>query len=101
MTVEFLATAEDEFSEAIAYYNAQSEGLGFEFAIELKNGLSRIVQYPDAWAPISERTRRHRIKRFPYGILYQVRDASILVVAVQNLHKHPESWKARLGSNKS
>jgi hypothetical protein len=96
MTVEFLAPAEDEFSEAIAYYNEQSEGLGFEFAIELKNGLRRIVQYPDAWAPISARTRRHRIKRFPYGILYQIRDTCILVVAVQNLHKHPDSWKERL-----
>lgn len=34
MKVEFLDVAEAEFAEAIAYYNQQSEGLGYEFAAE-------------------------------------------------------------------
>ena len=96
MKVDFLRTAEDEFSETIAHYNLQSEGLGFEFAAEVKRALGRILQYPAAWTPLSKRTRRCRLNRFPYALLYQGRSDTILIVAVQNLHMHPDSWKSRL-----
>ena len=99
MKVDFLQTAADEFAEAIAYYTLQSEGLGLEFAVEVKRGLSRILQYPAAWTPLSKRTRRCRLNRFPYALLYQIRPDLILVVAIQNLHKHPDSWKSRLKCN--
>jgi len=33
MNVKFLLAAEKEFEEAVSYYNLQSEGLGFEFAL--------------------------------------------------------------------
>ena len=100
MRVEFLDPANDELVEAIAFYNLQSEGLGYEFATEVKRAVVRIVQYPEAWAPLSERTRRCRTNRFPYGLIYQFRDEAILIVAVQNLHKHPDSWKSRLGPDR-
>ncbi|MBP7828888.1 MAG: type II toxin-antitoxin system RelE/ParE family toxin [Kiritimatiellae bacterium] len=96
MKVDFLQTADSEFAEAIAYYNLQSEGLGLEFAAEVKRGLRRILQYPAAWTTLSRRTRRCRLNRFPYALLYPVRQDLILIVAVQNLHKHPDSWKSRL-----
>jgi hypothetical protein len=94
--VDFLQTTDDEFAEAIAYYNLQSEGLGLEFAAEVKRGLGRILQYTAAWSPLSKRTRRCRLNRFPYALLYQIRGELVLIVAVQNLHKHPDSWKTRL-----
>lgn len=96
MRVEFLQPAEDELVEAIAYYNLQSEGLGLELAVELKRTLGRVLEYPFAWMLVSSRTRRCRLNRFPYAVLYQIRDDVILVVAIQNLHKHPDSWKTRL-----
>jgi hypothetical protein len=57
MNVHLLDPAEAELLEAIACYNSQSEGLGFEFAAEVKRTIERIVQYPNAWAPLSKRTR--------------------------------------------
>ena len=99
MRVDFLQTADDEFAEGIAYYNLQSEGLGLEFAAEVKRALGRILQYPNAWTPVSKRTRRCRLSRFPYALIYHVRDRRILIVAVQNLHKHPDSWKSRVEPN--
>lgn len=96
MNLDFLQSAEAEFVEVVAYYNLQSEGLGFEFAAEVKRTLGRIVQYPDAWPVLSKRARRCRTSRFPYGIIYQVRGETILIVALMHLHKHPDSWKSRL-----
>ena len=99
MRIEFLDPADAEFVETIAYYNLQSEGLGYEFAAEIKRAIERILQYPKAWISLSKRTRRCRTNRFPYGLIYQIRSDSILIVAVQNLHKHPDSWKSRLKPN--
>jgi hypothetical protein len=46
--IRFLAVAEEEFAEAIVYYNEQREGLGHEFAEEVKRGARRIDQFPTA-----------------------------------------------------
>ena len=96
MEVEFLAPARAELIEATDYYEAQKAGLGSEFVEEVKRALERILQYPDAWAPLSKRTRRCRTNRFPYGIIYQVRGDILLVVAVMHLHRHPRTWKSRI-----
>ena len=96
MEIIFLSPAKDELTEAITYYNGQSEGLGYEFAAEIKKTLERIVQYPNAWFKLSSRTHRCRTNRFPYGVIYQVRKETILIVAVMHLSSEPETWKSRL-----
>ena len=94
MDVKFLLSAEKEFEAAVSYYNSQSDGLGFEFAAEVKHVIQRIIDYPKAWAKISKRTRRCRTNRFPYGIIYQIRKDCILVVAVMHLHRKPKTWQS-------
>jgi plasmid stabilization system protein ParE len=94
--IEFLAVAEQEFEEAVRHYNQQKAGLGDDFATEVKRALERILQFPQAWSPLSKRARRCRTKKFPYGIIYQIRSDKILVVAVMHFHRDPKSWKSRI-----
>jgi plasmid stabilization system protein ParE len=96
MEVKFLAPAQAELEEAVAYYEAQKEGLGFEFTEEVKRAIQRILQFPEAWSPISRHTRRCRTSKFPYGVIYQIRGDVLLIVAVMHLHREPRNWKSRL-----
>jgi len=96
MRVEVLEPAEAEFRDAVQYYNQQGEGLGYEFAAEVRRALSRIVRFPEAWPALSSRTRRCRTNRFPYGLVYQSRGDTILVLAVMHMKRHPDSWRKRL-----
>ena len=93
MKVAFLEPAENELLDAVDYYNRESPGLGYDFMAECLRTIDRIAHNPTAWHGLSERTRRALTNRFPYGIVYQVRDSEILIVSVMHLHRHPEHWK--------
>ncbi len=95
MRIEFLPSAESELQDAVDYYNEQCEGLGFEFAVETRRTIERIVNHPKAWPALSEHSRRCRLIRFPYGIVYEARSKMILVLAVMHLHRRPGSWQGR------
>ena len=96
MKINFLEIAQIELDDAIEYYNYESHGLGDAFLTEVLNALDRIGEFPEAWHPCSKRTRRCQTRRFPYGIIYQVREDEILVVAVANLHREPDYWIDRI-----
>lgn len=96
MKVRILSCAEQEFADAVDYYNEQCPGLGYEFAAEIKNTISRITSFPDAWPLFSRRTRRCLTDRFPYGVLYQVRQDVILIAAIMHLKRDPKNWHARI-----
>lgn len=96
MTVEFLQVAAAELEDAVAYYNQQSEGLGYQLAVEVQKTLIRIAEFPEAWPLLSERTRRCRLRRFPYGVIYRVIDGTLLVIAVMHMHRHPDTWRDRV-----
>lgn len=93
--VEFNPAADVELGEAIAYYNAEQEGLGEAFRIEVKRAVERIVAMPNAWAMVSHRARRCRVRRFPYGVVYRKTDSLIRIVAVMHLKRKPGYWRGR------
>jgi ParE toxin of type II toxin-antitoxin system, parDE len=93
---DFLEPAQVELEEEVKYYNEQRVGLGYEFATEVGATISRILRYPEAWTKLSKRTRRCRTKRFPYGVIYQIRDDRILIVAVGHLRRKPFYWRNRV-----
>ena len=96
MRVEFHPAARQELAEAIAWYDEQREGLGDEFLLKARQAAERIVQFPNAWSKMGGSARRCRLKRFPYGIVYQVRPELIAIIAVAHLHRAPDYWMDRL-----
>ena len=96
MNVRYLSIAEEELAQAIEYYESKETGLGLRFYTEYRSALKRVIVYPEAWFPLSENTRRCRTRVFPFGIIYQIREDGILIIAVSELHREPDHWKDRL-----
>lgn len=96
MKIRILSCAEQELADAVDSSNEQCPGLGFEFAAEVKNTLSRIASFPTAWPLFSHRTRRCLTNKFPYGVVYQIRADHILVTAIMHLKRDPQKWQERL-----
>ena len=95
MHYSFHPEAEQELNDSIDYYNECQDNLGFEFAEEVHKSIRRILSFPYAWSPLSANTRRCITDRFPYGIIYKVTPTEVVVVAVMQLNKKPDSWKLR------
>jgi plasmid stabilization system protein ParE len=96
VTISFFDDAKEELEEATRYYERQRPGLGDEFAEEVRKTLERIRNHPGAWTNLGEGVRRCRTDRFPYGLVYFVKDEDILIVAVMHLHRNPGYWRDRL-----
>ena len=96
MRFYFHPGARAEFDEAVTYYEECQGGLGLDFAEEVYATIARVLEYPDAWTPLSTNTRRCLVNRFPYGVIFQVKSGVLRIIAVANLHRRPNYWKDRV-----
>ncbi|PRM91572.1 plasmid stabilization protein [Aliarcobacter cryaerophilus] len=96
MKINILDEASAELDDAFQYYEYEQENLGYRFISKFTDVLELIKFYPNGWHPLSKRVRRCLVKGFPYGIIYQVREEEIIIVAVANLHRKPNYWVERI-----
>ena len=80
MNVRFLAPAQRELDDAVAWYDAQAAGLGLEFLDELDRAVRRLLAFPLSYPEIEPGIRRCRLARFPYGVIYGVDGETVVVV---------------------
>lgn len=96
MTIEFDPLALLELNDAVEYYNFKLAGLGDRFKDDVRIGINRILEYPDAWQHQTTRTRRFVLNSFPYKIIYAIRAEKIIVLAIANSHREPDYWVDRV-----
>ncbi|HDH05412.1 MAG TPA: type II toxin-antitoxin system RelE/ParE family toxin [Nitrospirae bacterium] len=89
-----------EFSEATIYYSGKNPKPGLAFYTEVENTIHRIIESPELFRIIEEDIRRCLTRRFPYGILYTIEEAYILIVAVMHGSREPSYWKHRVKKDK-
>jgi len=89
----FTSSALSELTQATLHYEEKENGLGGIFLDEVDATVARILADPAAWHPLSPRTRRCRTHRFPFGVIYQIRPAEILILSVMDLRRDPTNWK--------
>ena len=96
MNYHFEEHALQELRDAIAYYESVDSDLGMDFRKAVENAITLIQQFPKAWPQLSASMRRCRTKRFPYGIIYRVKNNEIEIMAVAHSSREPRYWVDRL-----
>lgn len=94
--VRFLLPAELEMLDAGRYYESQAVNLGTDFISKVESAVRDISRNPERWSIIRFNIRRRLIHRFPYAILYRIDPEEIVILAVMNLHRHPNYWINRI-----
>jgi hypothetical protein len=88
LKVEF--DAEKEIDEAISWYESKRVGLGNEFLEELHEYYEILkTETPSFELKRKPTFRELPLKRFPYVIIYELRDKTIFVYSVFNTNQDP------------
>ena len=96
MNYHFEVHARQELRDALAYYDSLDAPLGERFRQEMERLISVLLKFPKAWPELSLSTRRCRTKRFPYALIYRIKEEEIEIVAVMHLSREPNYWVDRL-----
>lgn len=88
--------AERDLADAAAWYEIQRSGLGHRFLDEVNAIFLKISETPLIYPNVHRNTRRALIRRFPFGVYYQVQDSIIVVFAVMHGSRNPRNWKSRI-----
>ncbi|WP_437679020.1 type II toxin-antitoxin system RelE/ParE family toxin [Sorangium sp. So ce131] len=89
--VEVLPAAPAEAEEAAAWYAERDPRVAARFADEdeIEAALTRIAEAPDRWPSTRYGTRRVRLTRFPYLVVYRDEPTRILVMAIAHAKQRP------------
>ena len=92
--------AELELQAAAQWYEQRVAGLGERFLSEAIDAFIAIERHPNRFARTRYRTarqvRQRSLDHFPYLVVYEVREAEGLVVAVAHAAQRPGYWRDRL-----
>jgi toxin ParE1/3/4 len=92
--------AQLELEEAVAWYEQQEIGLGFELIEEVDRVLARIEtreKFVTAPVAILDRgvVRREFVRRFPYVVIFVETEAMRRVIMIRRGNVDPARWKSR------
>ena len=86
--------ASAELAEAVRWYEQKRTGLGGEFFDAVTYAVELIRTRPEV-GTLAGRTRSWRLTRFPYRLVYRVREHAVYIVAIAHTSRRPGYWKNR------
>lgn len=85
-----------EIGDAARSYETTRPGLGNEFIRQLDFAFYNIRQFPEMSAAVAPGFRRCVVHRFPFCLVYRVKQDEVQVLALFPTHADPERLLARL-----
>lgn len=93
--LQFAEEARDDIAEAYDWYEDKRLGVGEEFLNCVEAGLDGIKRNPRMYAKVYRDFRRAIIRRFPYGIFFELNDLQVTVFAIFHSSRDPKKWRMR------
>ena len=86
------AAAEQELDKAVEWYRQQQAGLQQQFLDEFRSTIARIQAQPKIYRELKPGIHRALMHRFPYSVIYEILDDTLLVLAIGHQHRRPYYW---------
>jgi hypothetical protein len=93
--IEIRHLATIEIIEAYDWYELQKEGLGLDFLNELENFYDSLLRNPNTYGFYEKSVREGKIYRFPYTVVYEVFNDTIVVYSVFMAKQNPNKKRLR------
>jgi len=94
--VKYHPEAHLEVAESALFYDGRQVGLGERFLAAVEETEQSVRTYPASGTPSEKGTRRQRVKKFPFALVYREYSDHLLVVAVAHFSRKPGYWRQRV-----
>ncbi len=92
-----IPTAEYDLESALSwYYDQGGQSLRKRFFNAYEQVRDKVCTNPEIFSFSYKNYRGARFKKFPYKIIYKIRDDDIFVLAIAHDKRHPDYWKHRI-----
>jgi plasmid stabilization system protein ParE len=91
----WLPEAQADLKQAISWYEAIRADLALRFAIAVDQTVDAISRNPFQFAVVYQNRRRAGVRRFPYGIFFELDEQRIVVIACFHAKRNPIHWQLR------
>ena len=95
LPVVWIPEANEDLLEARAWYDNIRPGLGERFALAVEGTVNALAVHPLQFTVVYRNRRRAGVRRFPYGIFFEVQDNRIVVIACFHSSRNPRRWQLR------
>ena len=82
--------------EAADWYDRRSPGLGERFVDAVREAVDRVIEDPESFAPSSAGICYVTTERFPYVVLFDIVEESLIILGVLHTARSMDKWRARL-----
>jgi len=93
--IEFHPEAQLELENARQWYRQRNLIAARAFVTEVLRAVKNIAASPKAWPRTRANERRFVLKRFPYSIIYRIRENKIFITAIAHQRQLPGYWRSR------
>ncbi len=84
-----------DISDAGAWYESRSPGLGHHFCEAVRDSIAPVIADPQKHTFIDPHIRYREVKKFPYLVLFEVNDEQLCMYAVIHAARSPDLWRVR------
>ena len=97
LRVRIADVASAELEAAVRWYESQRRGLGGDFLAAIIECIEQLKTHPESGSLATADTdvRRVLLKRFPYQVVYRLREQELQILAFAHLKRRPGFWKGR------
>jgi len=95
LPVVWIPEADADLREARKWYEDIRRQLGERFVLAVEATIDAIAGNPLQFPVVYRGRRRAGVRRFPYGIFFEVQEQRIVVIACFHGRRNPSRWRSR------
>jgi plasmid stabilization system protein ParE len=84
-----------DLRHARSWYDDIRPELGERFAVAVDKTIEAIAEHPLQFPVVHRGRRRAGVRRFPYGIFFEIQPERIVVIACFHAKRNPKRWHLR------
>ena len=94
-SLDYHPNAVSELIDAAQFYEDRQNGLGHRFLDAVEDALFAVQTNLFIGSADELGRRKYRVKKFPYLLIYKMREEGICILAVAHTSRKPRYWESR------